>query len=177
MPSPRLIAIVTLVLAAAATRLIPHPPNFTAIGALALFGGAYFSRRWVALVVPLAAMLLADLVLTDPAVTSYFCFALTAAIGMLLRERVSFARVTAAAIAASVLFFLVSNFSVWLGSRMYPQTPAGLVACYVAAIPFAQSMLLGNLFYCGVLFGAMELIRWRWPGLVASRLGQPAIAR
>jgi hypothetical protein len=170
----RVLAIFTLVLAAAATRILPHPPNCTAVGALALFGGAYFSRRWLAIAAPLAAMLIGDAVLsvvlfggsfTWAGPTSYVCFAMTALLGMLLRERAGIGRVATAAVAASVLFFLISNFSVWLGSRMYSQTPAGLMACYIAAIPFAQSMLLGNLFYTGVLFGGMHAIERFWPAL------------
>jgi hypothetical protein len=154
-----------MILAAAATRLIPHPPNFTAIGALALFGGAYFGRRWLAFAVPIGAMLLSDAILTSPAPVSYGCFALTVALGLLLRERVTFARVAVAAITASVLFFLLSNFSVWWGSRMYSQDFAGLLACYLAALPFAQNMLLGNLFYGGLLFGGMEALQYAWPAL------------
>jgi hypothetical protein len=144
---------------------LPHPPNFTAIGALALFGGAYFTRRWMALLIPLAAMLLSDAVLTSPDPTSYCCFALTVLLGMLLRGQVTFGRTTAAAVGASVLFFALSNFSVWWGSKTYPQNAAGLAECFLAAIPFAQNMLLGNLFYCGVLFGGLEAVQRFWPAL------------
>ncbi len=164
---PRLVVLLAMIVAAAATRLLPHPPNFTAIGALALFGGAYFTRRWVALLVPLAAMLLADLVLTSPDVSSYACFALTVLLGMLLKDRVTFGRTTAAAVAATGLFFVLSNVSVWWGSKTYLQNAAGLAECFVAAIPFAQNMLLGNLFYCGVLFGGLEAMQVAWPALSA----------
>lgn len=167
---PRLVVLLAMILAAAATRLLPHPPNFTAIGALALFGGAYFTRRWVALLVPLAAMLLADLVLTSPDPTSYACFAVTVLLGMLLSNRVTFGRTTAAAVGASVLFFAISNFSVWWGSKTYPQSALGLAECYLAALPFAQNMLLGNLFYCGVLFGGLETMQVAWPALRKQKL-------
>jgi hypothetical protein len=167
--------VLAMILAAAATRLLPHPPNFTAIGAVALFGGAYFSRRWVAMVVPLAAMLLADVVLTDPDPVSYACFALTVPLGMLLHSRVTFGRTTAAAVAGSVLFFVVSNFAVWMGSKTYSQDLAGLAACYAAAIPFAWNMLAGNLFYCGVLFGGMEAIQRFWPALSERRATLAAV--
>jgi hypothetical protein len=63
------------------------------------------------------------------------------------------------------MFFLLSNFHVWLGSTMYPQTLTGLLACYVAAIPFGLNMLAGNLFYSGVLFGGGEMLGKRWPAL------------
>lgn len=176
MISPRVVMVLAMILAAAATRLLPHPPNFTAIGAVALFGGAYFSRRWVALVVPLAAMLLADVVITSPDPVTYACFALTVVLGMLLQGRVTFGRTTAAAVAASGLFFVVSNFSVWPGSKTYSQDLGGLAACYVAAIPFAWNMLLGNLFYCGVLFGGLEAVQRLWPAL-SDRPADLATAR
>ena len=177
MLNTRLLTIVGMILAAAATRLIPHPPNLTAIGAVALFGAAYFDRRWMAFVVPLAAMLASDLILTSPDPVTYACFAMTAAMGLLLRDRVTFGRVTAAAIAASVMFFVVSNFFVWWGSRMYPQNAAGLVECYLLALPFAQNMLLGNLLYCGVLFGGMWACQKAWPALGRQKLAPARVLK
>ena len=180
---PRAWALVAMIAAAAFTRLIPHPWNFTAIGAMCLFGGACFQRRWVALVVPMAALFISDVVLWAVvygnqgfSVTSmkYVWFALTVLLGMTLRGRATFGRVTATAIGATLMFFLLSNFHVWLGSPTYPQTPAGLLACYAAALPFAQNMLLGNLFYCGVLFGGWALLTSRWPKLGECRAAQAA---
>lgn len=171
----RAITLVSLILAAAATRIIPHPWNFTAVGAMCLFGGAYFERRWAAVVVPLAALVLSDVVLAATLYgftgftvisVSHLLFALTACLGMTLQGRVTFGRVTLAALSASALFFVLSNFAAWLsGYEGYPYTPAGLLACYVAAIPFAQNMLLANLFYCGVLFGGWELLSRGLPAL------------
>ena len=171
---PRTMTLLAMIIAAAAARIIPHPWNFTPIGAMCLFGGAYFERKWAAFLVPMAALLLSDAVLAYAlyggqgfSVTSmkYVWFALTVLLGMALRPSKGVGRVTGAAVAASVMFFVLSNFHVWLGSRMYPQTTAGLVACYVAAIPFGLNMLAGNLFYCGVLFGGWELLGKRWPAL------------
>jgi hypothetical protein len=159
-----------------------RPWNLTAVGAMCLFGGAYFQRRWMAFFVPLAALLLSDVVLAATLYgfgsltqvwPSYCLWALTVLIGTALRERVNLLSVTAAAIAASGMFFVLSNFQVWLfGYSGYPYTVQGLVACYIAAIPFAQNMLLGNLVYCGVLFGGWELLARGLPGL-----RQPALAR
>jgi hypothetical protein len=177
-----------MILAAAATRLIPPLAspwmnlwNFTAIGAMCLFGGAYFQRKWIAFLAPMAALLLSDVLL---AVTlygfrginvismSYLLFGLTTLLGMTLRGRVTFLNVAAAAVLASAGFFLISNFHVWLTGHNYPQTAAGLGAAYIAAIPFAKNMLLGNLFYTAVLFGGYELLALQWPVLQ-----QPALAR
>ena len=186
MNSPRFWTLVAMILAAAATRLIPHPPNMTAIGAVALFGGAYFSRRWLAVLVPLAAMLLSDIALSytlyagrglsiEP--MTYICFLLTVGLGMLLRDRISFGSVTIAAVAASVMFFLLSNGWVWLGGSMYPHNAMGLIESYIAGLPFAQNMLVGNLFYCGVLFGGMEACQRVWPVLRQRSLATVPVQR
>ena len=179
MLNSRVIALLTMIVAAAATRFLPPVLgvwNFTGVGAICLFGGAYFRRGWMALLVPLAALLFSDLLLAMflygfvgfPVIwMNYVLFGLTAVLGRLLKGRVTFGRVTVTAIAATAMFFLISNFHVWLTGHdaNYPFTPAGLLACYVAALPFAQSMLLGNLFYCGVLFGGYELLLRQWPVL------------
>lgn len=172
--NPRTMTLLAMIIAAAASRIIPHPWNFTPIGAMCLFGGAYFERKWAAFFVPMAALLLSDVVLAYAlyggqgfSVTSmkYVWFALTVLLGMTLRASNSVGRITTAAVAASVMFFVLSNFHVWLGSKMYPQTLAGLLTCYIAAIPFGLNMLAGNLFYSGVLFGGWEMLGKRWPAL------------
>jgi hypothetical protein len=184
--NPRAITLLTIIFAAAATRLIPpefRPWNFTPVGAMCLFGGAYFIRKWQAFAAPLAALFFSDLALAATLYgfdslryvwMSYILFAATVAIGLTLRGRVTFFRVTAAAIGASAMFFLVSNFQVWLlghGQVAYPKTLAGLMACYAAAIPFAQNMLYSNLLFSGVFFGGWELLQ---RGLPALR--EPALA-
>jgi hypothetical protein len=93
-------------------------------------------------------------------------FGLTVLLGMTLRNRVSLPRVTLAAIGSSLMFFIVSNFHVWIvGHGGYPYTLAGLMACYLAAIPFAQNMLVGNLLFSAILFGGYELLALQWPVL------------
>src|SRR5919202_4149251 len=109
----RLLALLGAILGAAALRLVPHPPNFTPIGAMALFSGAYLGRRSIAFLAPLAALLLSDLVLGlgYPGMNFvYFATALTVLIGWTLTRRQSVVRVAIAALASSVLFFVVTNF-------------------------------------------------------------------
>jgi hypothetical protein len=173
------LALVMTVLAAL-VRLLPHPPNFSPIGGVALFGGARL-RGWQAYVVPLVAM-----VLTDPirsrmeggysaysALTPiiYASFLISVFLGRtFLRHTNNPVRIASVAFAASLQFFLITNFFVWLGAvRMYPQTFAGLATCYVAALPFFGRTLLGDLVYSGVLFGAYALIsRLREPRAIAA---------
>ncbi|HSR65087.1 MAG TPA: DUF6580 family putative transport protein [Xanthomonadaceae bacterium] len=170
-----------LIVLAALSRLLPHPPNFSPVEAVALFGGAYFaSKRW-SLLVPLAAMLLSDFALglvrgglyLDYFTSAgfwlqYACIALLAVLGFGLRGRVGGARVLAYSLAGSGLFFLVTNFGAWIGSPMYPQTIGGLGAAYAAGIPFFQWTVLGTLSYAALLFGGFALLRERLPALRAQ---------
>ena len=155
------------VLLAAASRLIPHPANVTPIAAMALFGGAHFSNRVAAFLVPLSAMILSDLILgfhsTMPFV--YGSFVLIVLIGTLLRRRRTVPAVGVAAMASSVLFFLVTNFGVWVTGTLYPKTWTGLVTAYVAGLPFFRNTVLGDLFYVAVLFGGFAFLERYIPAL------------
>ena len=172
----RLIAIVSAILAAAALRLAPHPPNFTPIGAMALFGGAQLGRRTLAFVVPLGAMLLSDAIIGFHSGMAfvYASFAATVLIGWAVRAGLTPLRIGAAALASSVLFFLVTNFGTWATSGMYPRDMAGLTACYAAAIPFFRNTVAGDLVYAALLFGGFALLEDAIPGLRDAREPQPA---
>jgi hypothetical protein len=159
----RLLALLAAIFAAAAMRLVPHPPNFAPVAAMALFSGAYLPRRGLAFVAPLAALLLSDLLLGfySGMGFTYAAVALVVVIGFALSSRKSPARIAAAALTASTVFFLVSNFGVWLSSGMYPPTLSGLAACYVAAVPFFPNTIAGDLFFSAVLFGGFTLAERR----------------
>jgi len=122
---------VGLAVAAGLIRLLPHPANFTPLAGLGLFGGARL-RVWQAVSLPLLVMVITDFVLWwvkgwspfDPWV--YGCFTVTVLLGLFLRRTKSWLRIGTASVTASVLFFMVTNFGVWLASRVDPQTlPAG----------------------------------------------------
>ena len=171
----RLLALLSAIAAAAALRLVPHPPNFTPIGAMALFSGAYLGRRGLAFVAPLAALVLSDLVLGFYAGMGfvYASVALIVLIGWWVSSRRSALRIGAAAVAGSVSFFVITNFGMWLFSGFYPPTAAGLAACFVAAIPFFQNSLAGDLFYAALLFGGFGLAERFLPRLRSAGT-QPA---
>jgi hypothetical protein len=163
----RILALLTAILFAATLRLVPHPPNFTPIGAMALFSSAYLGRRALAFAAPLGAMMLSDAVLGfySGFWVTYLAICLIVLIGWLALSRVSPLRVGAAAIGSSVAFFLASNFGTWALSGMYPRTAAGLAACYAAAIPFFQNTLAGDLFYATLLFGGFRIAELLVPRL------------
>lgn len=164
------------VLLAALSRLLPHPPNFAPIGAIALFGGAYFYRRSFAYLIPIISMWLSDLILNNVVYGSYFnrfiwfydgfywtygAFVLIVTIGFLLLKKVSVKTLLPASLLASVVFFLLSNFGVWCSTTMYPKDMGGILSCYVAGLPFFRNTLLGDLMYNGILFGTFELVQ-KW---------------
>jgi uncharacterized protein DUF6580 len=161
----------SMVVGVATMRLIPHPPNFAPVAAMALFGGAHFDRKAWAFAVPLAAMAISDAALElmfgrgfhaqMPVV--YICFAAIVCLGFLLRRRRHVASVAGAALASSTLFFLTTNLGVWQTGGLYPRTVAGLAACYVAAIPFFWLTLAGDLAYSALLFGAFAVAERRYP--------------
>jgi hypothetical protein len=168
--SIRLTTLLTIVLATALFRLVPHWPNFTPVAALALFGAAAFEKKWLGLAVPFAAMLLSDAIIGFHGSMGavYVSFGLTWLIGAWALRRPTIVSVVSASVASSVLFFLITNFAVWFGSTYYPQTGAGLMACYVAGLAFydGQSFFLngfmGDLFFSGLLFGSYYLLQQRF---------------
>ena len=164
----RTLVIIGIVFAAAGLRLAPHPMNFAPIGALALFGGAYFSNKREALAIPLLSLILGD-VFTGfhqliPFV--YASFLVSVTIGFWLRRKRSAPRIAAATLAGAIQFFLVTNFALWASSiGSYPKTAGGLAACYVAGLPLFWNTLAGDAFYATLLFGGMALAERRFPVL------------
>jgi hypothetical protein len=183
--NPRFGTLMLIVLAAAATRLLPHPPNVTAITALALFGGSYFSDRRLAIGVPLLALLVSDIALglywqwdyralQGHMWVQYLSFLAIVVMGFLLRSSRSILRVGSVALGASCLFFLVTNLGEWAFQPWYPKTPAGLAASYVAGIPFFRNTLLGDLAYTALMFGGFALLERRFAALRAPAGPMPA---
>jgi len=165
--TPRLIFIAVLILAAAFLRLIPHLPNFTPVAAIALFGGAYISKKVYAFILPFAVLLLSDLVLGfhNYMFAVYLCFAITVGIGILMSNKVKVITVLGGAIASAIIFFIITNFAVWASTPFYTKDFAGLIKCYTLALPFFNNGILGDLFYSTVLFGSFYLASLRFPAL------------
>ncbi len=145
----------------AIARLVPHPPNFAPVGAMSLYSGARL-RGWQAYLVPIALM-----AITDPILAAYYgvpaysrfqlfmyaSFLISVWLGRQLRNTESVSRIAAFTVANSIQFFLITNFGSWLWFAAYPRTAAGLVACYVAAIPFFERTLAADVVYTAILFG------------------------
>ncbi|MEZ4896904.1 MAG: DUF6580 family putative transport protein [Saprospiraceae bacterium] len=152
------------------SRLIPHMHNFTPLGGIALFSAAYIGKRHWSLLVPLFTLWISDVFLNNFVYSeyvtgwnrwfgfgwSYLGFAMIVGLGWLLLQKINLTRVLGSALTASVLFFLLSNFGVWLGSTMYPPTGEGLMLCYAAGIPFFWKSVLGTVGFSLVFFSTYE---------------------
>lgn len=169
-----------MILTVAISRMLPHLPNFTPVGAMALFGAAYFSRKYSALLLPLLALWISDMLINNILYAAYFdkfvffytgfywtylAFIIIVLIGFLLLKKIKISRLILASLSSSILFFLISNFGVWMSGTMYPKTAEGLMTCYSAGIPFFRNMLVGDLFYAGILFGLFEFAQYKIPKL------------
>lgn len=176
-----------LMLAAAVSRVLPHPDNVAPIAAVILFGVGVVQSRWAAVLLPLLTVLLSDVLLQVSYVlvqgTSwqsmqiawgfyqgqwlvYLGWAITIGFGFLIRRSRSAGTIASATLANALVFWVVSNFAVWLqGFVSYPHTLSGLILCYESAIPFLFRSLLGDAFYVTLLFGALALAEARVPAL------------
>lgn len=152
--------VVVFVLIGASLRLLPHPPNFTPIAAIALFGGVYLSRK-TAFFLPILAMVISDMFIgyygIALMISVYGSFLLCVILGFWLKKHKKWYTIGGGAILSAVLFFLITNFAVWAFAPWYAKTFSGLIQSYLMAIPFFRNTLLGNLFYVTAFFGVYEV--------------------
>jgi len=146
-----------LVVLAVLSRLLPHPPNFSPLMAIALFGAVYFTKKRDSLWVPLLAWFISDIFLgfhsLQPVI--YTLVILMVVAGWKLKENLRPISILGYSLGGSVVFFIITNFFVWLTSGMYELTGSGFIECYTMALPFFQNTLLGDLCFNFILFGTM----------------------
>lgn len=152
-----MLAMLALVLFGVGWRLMPHLPNFAPVSAIALLGGATLSRR-NAIWLPLAIMAISDLFIGfyQGFEWTWISIVLVATLGMAIKRLSLSWRISIGAIGGSILFFVVSNFGVWLTSGMYSHTLIGLVNCYTLALPFFRMTLLSDIVFVSVLLMSAE---------------------
>ena len=164
----------------AASRIFPHPPNFAPVTAVALFAGAVFTRKLPGVLLALGALLLSDVLFQLTYMLHlqphwgfysgqwmvYAATFATVGIGRLIRNQRNFVTIVTATLGSSVLFFLVTNL-VWprRGMPFYPETFAGQLMSYQAAIPYFKYTIFGDLFYAGCLFGSLAMVELWFPAL------------
>ena len=149
---------ISLVVIGILLRFVPHAPNFTPVAAIALFSGVYLNKKY-SWSIPLLLMIASDVFLGLHNVIAFTwgSFVLTGVLGMWLRPRKNPFYISAGALISSLLFFVISNFGVWL-MGWYPHTTQGFIQCYVMALPFLRNFTAATLLYAAVFFGAYELI-------------------
>ena len=154
----KIIVPISIIFFAVILRLLPHPPNVAPITAMALFGGVYMNRKF-ALIVPLIALFISDLVLGfhDTMIYVYGSFFISGLIGIFLNQRKTFHTVLIGTFIATILFFLITNFGVWAAGSMYPKTSSGLIQSYLMGIPFYRNTIIGDYLYVGIFFFGYEL--------------------
>lgn len=156
------ITIIFLILLGVLARFLPHAPNFTPIGAIAIFSGIYLPRKF-AILIPIGAMFISDLFIGfydwKIMLTVYIGFALMGAIAMLMKKRKKTSTIIGGTLAGSLIFFITTNTAVWAFSGMYTHTPSGLIHCFYMALPFFKNSLIANFAYITVLVGMVKLFR------------------
>ena len=147
-----------LILAGILLRFAPHAPNFTPVAAIALFSGAYLNKKY-ALLVPLSLMVISDLFIGmhNVVLFTWGGFILATFLGHWIKTQKGATRIAVMSLVSSFLFFIISNFGVWL-MGWYPRTLKGLVDCYILALPFLRDFTLATLIYSAIFFGIYELV-------------------
>lgn len=171
------LAVIGIIIVAAVSRLLPHPPNVTPVSGMALLGAAYLTKKYLAFLMPFIALFVSDFIINNTIARIYFTeveglviwqdymlftylgFAAMILIGFYMKnKKKSLGLVTGTTILATLAFFVISNFGDWMGGFLYPKTIGGLITCYVAAVPFLINSILGNIFFAFVLFGAYHMV-------------------
>ena len=175
-----------IILLAAFTRIMPHPPNFSPMAAIGLFGAAHFEKKWQAFFIPLLGIWLSDLVINNYIYSSsatnfvwfyngfywqYISYVLIIFAGLFIfKKGVSLSKTFGGIVGSSGLFFLVSNFGVWTVSGMYPKNLAGLISCYTAGVPFMNNTIISDFLFTTVLFGSYYLLQSEYSSLKVKHL-------
>lgn len=190
--NPRFLTLLCFILAMAllrianSTQLTPFA-QYTPLGAMGLFGGAYFSSRWKAFAFPIVTLLVSDLVINEVVFHGkygvmydgwywiYGTFAVIVLFGKVILQKINVKNVVLAAVIASVSHWVLADTTVWIGGgtdlrTMLPFSHdwAGYVQCLTQGFPFMKNFLIGTLAYSALMFGAFELLQVRFPKLAIA---------
>ncbi len=166
---PVFVAIIVAI--AAFSRILPHPANFSPLSAISILGGLYISQKYWAILIPLLSIWISDLFINNVIYSQYYpeftwfydgfywqysSYIIIGLMGMLLKQNISFLKLTGLSLSASLLFFLISNFGCFMASEFYSKDINGLILCYGAGIPFFSATVLGDLVYTLLLSFAIN---------------------
>ena len=165
-------------------RILPHPYNFTPLIAVTLLSSYALSNKLLVITIPIFGFWLSDLFMNNVIYAGYYndftifntgmiwtygAIVLVALLGNSFLDKISSGKVALASLSGSTLFYLISNFGVWAYSPMYAKTLVGLIQCYSLALPFYGTSLIGDLVYCGILFGSYQLFFSNNPSFLTSQ--------
>lgn len=152
-----------LIVVALLSRLVPHPTNFTALGAVALFSGYLFKNPVLRFALPLFVLMISDYFIGYHSLIlfTYLPFLFAILIGTLLQGKLKLATWFLSSLGTSVLFFLISNFGVWFEGILYPRDFSGLLNCYMMALPFFENQLAADLIFSAAVFSLHAFINNR----------------
>lgn len=155
-----LILFFTLLVLAVASRWFSHLWNFTLIGGIAYFAGSYFKNKAYSVSLVFSALLMSDWFIGfhNQMLVVYGAFLAYVFLGTLVNLKSAKLKIYGFSISASLLFYVITNFSVWYEGILYPQTINGLFDCYAAAIPFYRNQFLGDLLATVMLFEVVPVI-------------------
>jgi hypothetical protein len=175
------------ILFGAFSRLFTFFPNFSALESLALFGGAYIAIRYIAILIPLAAMFFSDIIINNTVARQFFpnhdglvifsdymiwntiAIVLIVLFGRLFLKKMSVLRGVMGILGATAIFWIISNIGAWLSSGIFPLTFAGMLENFAFALPFLKNSLIGNFAFGAVLFGSFELLTRKYPSLITVK--------
>jgi len=171
----RFVIAAVMVLLAAVLRILPHPWNFTPVGAMAIFAGSLFRDRRIACLLPLLALFAGDLFvgLYKLMFIVYVSFALSVVLGRWLARSRTVVRIGGAVFFGALQFFLVTNFAMWALGGFYPRTATGLSTCFINAVPYFWNTLAGDFVYATILFGGYALAERLFKLVPCSREAKP----
>jgi len=175
-----------IILLAAFTRIMPHPPNFSPMAAIGLFGAAHFAKKWQAFLIPLIGIWISDLVINNFVYSSHssnfvwfyggfywqyisYVFIIFAGL-FIFNKGISVTNTLGGMVSSSGIFFLFSNFGVWAGGAMYTKNFSGLITCYAAGIPFIHNTIISDALFTTVLFGTYYLLQTEYSYLKLKHL-------
>ncbi len=149
--------------------------NFSSIGAMALFGGAYFNSQWKGFAFPIFTLFVSDFILHQTVFKAYGngflyngwywvygAFALMTVTGRVVMKQVTTASFIISVIACVLIHWIITDIGVWAGSAIYTQNLNGFADCLTAAIPFEWRFLAGTLVYGVILFCSFELLKRKY---------------
>lgn len=172
--------VLLLIILVVLSRLVPHMHNFSPLGAISLFGAAYFVKKWQAFIVPIIAVWISDLFINNliysymyPAFSIFYegffwqygSYLLITLGGIIILKKINLSRIISASLFSSISFFIVTNFGFWISSPFYTKDFNGLITCYIAAIPFIKGTLIGDVVFTSVMFGSFYLLQQKFSHL------------